>query len=75
MIFTAKQLQAKCQEQMVEIYMTYVDLTKAFGKVSRDGLWKIMAKFGCPPRYIAMVRQFRDGMQARMMESSLNHFR
>ena len=26
----------------------------------------IMAKFGCPPRYIAMVRQFHDGMQARV---------
>ena len=25
-----------------------------------------MAKFGCPPRYIAMVRQFHDGMQARV---------
>ena len=34
--------------------------------VSRDGLWKIMAKFGCPPRYIAMVREFHDGMQARV---------
>ena len=28
----------------------------------------------CPPRYIAMVREFHDGMQARvkMMGSSLN---
>ena len=25
-----------------------------------------MAKIGCPPRYIAMVRQFHDGMQARV---------
>ena len=25
-----------------------------------------MAKFGCPPRYIAMERQFHDGMQARV---------
>ena len=25
-----------------------------------------MAKFGCPPRFIAMVRQFYDGMQARV---------
>ena len=25
-----------------------------------------MAKFGCPPRYIAMVRQFHDGMQAHV---------
>ena len=66
MIFTARQLQEKCQEQNVDIYMTFVDLTKAFDTVSRDGLWKIMAKFGCPPRFIAMVRQFHDGMQARV---------
>ena len=66
MIFTARQLQEKCQEQNVDLYMTFVDLTKAFDTVSRDGLWKIMAKFGCPPRYIPMVRQFHDGMQARV---------
>ena len=46
--------------------MTFVDLTKAFDTVSRDGLWKIMAKFGLPPRYIARVRQLLDGMQARV---------
>ena len=66
MIFTARQLQEKCQEQNVDLYMTFIDLTKAFDTVSRDGLWKIMAKFGCPPRYIAMVRQFHDGTQARI---------
>ena len=37
--------------------------------VSRDGLWKIMAKFGCPPRFIAMVRQFHDGMQVRVQNN------
>ena len=46
--------------------MTFVDLTKAFDTVGRDGLWKIMAKFGCPPRFIAMVRQFHDGMLSRV---------
>ena len=65
-IFTARQLQDKCQRQNVDLYMTFVDLTKAFDTVSRDGLWKIMAKFGCPPRCIAIVRQFHDGMQARV---------
>ena len=25
-----------------------------------------MAKFGCPPRFIVMVRQVHDGMQARV---------
>ena len=46
--------------------MTFVDFTKAFETVSRDGLWKIIAKFGCPPRFIAMARQFQDDMHARV---------
>ncbi|MCG8114190.1 MAG: hypothetical protein JAY89_02300 [Candidatus Thiodiazotropha taylori] len=66
MIFTARQLQEKCQEQNMDLYMTFVDLTKAFDTVSREGLWKIMAKFGCPTKFIAMVRQFHDGMLARV---------
>ena len=66
MIFTARQLQEKCQEQNVDLYMTFVDLTKAFDTVSREGLWEIMAKFGCPPKFIVMVRQFHDGMLARV---------
>ena len=65
MTFTARQLQEKCQEQNVDLYITFVDLTKAFDTVSRDGLWKIMTKLRCAPRYIAMARQFHDGMQAR----------
>ena len=27
-----------------------------------------MTKFGCPPRYIATMRQFHDGMQARVQD-------
>ena len=49
--------------------MTFVDLTKAFETVSREGLWKIMAKFGCPAKFIAMVRQFHDGMLARVQNN------
>ena len=40
--------------------------TKAFDTVSREGLWKVMAKFGCPAKFKAMVRQFHDGMLARV---------
>ena len=34
MIFTARQLQEKCQEQNMDLYMTFVDLTKAFDSQS-----------------------------------------
>ena len=66
MILAARQLQEKCQKQNMDLYMTFVDLTKAFDTVSREGLWKIMAKFGCPTKFIAMVMQFHDGMLARV---------
>ena len=39
-IFTTRQLQEKRQEQNMDFYMTFVDLTKAFDTVSRVGLWK-----------------------------------
>ena len=45
--------------------MTFVHLTKVFDTVSREGLWKIMAKFGCPAKFIATVWQIHDGMLAR----------
>ena len=66
MTFKARQLQEKYQEQNVDLYMNFVDFTKAFDTVSREGLWKIMAKFGCPAKFIAMVRQFHDAMLARV---------
>lgn len=66
MIFAARQLQEKCQEQYKDLYTTFVDLTKAFDTVSREGLWKIMRKFGCPDKFISMIRQFHDGMLARV---------
>ena len=62
MIFPARQLQEKCQEQNVDLYITFVDLTKAFDTVSHEGLWKVMAKFGCPAKLISIVRPSHNGM-------------
>ena len=50
----------------MDVYITFVDLTKAFDTVSREGLWKIMAKFGCPTKFIAMERH---GMLARVQNN------
>ena len=54
----------------MDLYMTFVDHTKAFDTVSRKGLWKTMAKFGCPAKFITMVGQFHDGMLARVQNDS-----
>ena len=62
-------LREKCQEQNSDLFSTYVDLTKAFDTVSREGMWKIMAKYGCPRKFISMVQQFHAGMQAQVQDN------
>nr|VZI28950.1 unnamed protein product [Spirometra erinaceieuropaei] len=69
MIFAARQLQEKCQEMRTHLYSTFVDLTKAFDTVNREGLWKIMQKFGCPERFTQMVHQLHDGIMARVTDN------
>ncbi|XP_076044825.1 uncharacterized protein LOC143027424 [Oratosquilla oratoria] len=58
-----------CQEQNVGLYITFVDLTEEFDTVHLEGLWKIMAKFGFPAKFISMVQQFNNG---KMTESTPN---
>ena len=62
MIFAVRQLQEKCVEQHQDLYMLFIDLIKAFDTVSRPGLRSILAKLGCPPNFIRMVRSFYDMM-------------
>ncbi|BHF59450.1 hypothetical protein SprV_0100240700 [Sparganum proliferum] len=69
MIFAARQLPEKCQEMRTHLYSTFVDLTKAFDTVNREGLWKIMQKFGCPERFIQMVCRLYDGMMAGVTDN------
>ena len=38
--------------------------TKAYDSVDRSLLWDVLARFGVPPRMLAVIRQCHDGMQA-----------
>ena len=69
MICAARQLQEKHQEQNINLCSSYNDWTKAFDIISQDGLWKIMAKNGCPEKFFLMVCQFQDGMQAHVQDN------
>ena len=67
MLFAARQVQEKCTEQNLDLYMVFVDLTKAFDSVSREGLRKLLLKIGCPPRVVKIIRSFHD-MIARVSD-------
>ncbi|BHF64454.1 hypothetical protein SprV_0200745900 [Sparganum proliferum] len=58
MSFVARQLQEKCQEMRTHLYSTFVDLTKTFNTVNREGLRKFMRKFGCLEQLTETVQAF-----------------
>ncbi|XP_047740100.1 uncharacterized protein LOC125179048 [Hyalella azteca] len=60
--FSLRQLQEKCNEQQMPLHVAFIDLTKVFDLVSRDGLFHLLQKIGCPPRLLAVVKSFHENM-------------
>ena len=62
-IFSLRQLQEKCIEQQRSLYITFVDLTKAFDTTGRDGLWKLLlnlvALFAWPTSSISFMKAWK----------------
>ena len=42
------------------LYTAFVDLTKVFDLVNRDGLFKFLPKIGCPPKLQSMIESFHS---------------
>ena len=66
MIFVLRQIQEKCREQNIGLYAAFLDLTKAFDTVSCDGMWKILARLGCPPKFLTILCQLQEGQQGQV---------
>ena len=62
MIFAMLQIQEKCHEQNQDLYMVFIELTRAFDSANRTGLSKLLAKVGCPDSFVD------DGMMARVQD-------
>jgi len=68
MIFAVCQLKEKCREQYKDLYLVFMDLTKAFVLVSRTGLWKLLARGGFPEKLVNIIRSFHDGMMTHVVD-------
>ena len=66
MIFCLRQVQEKCIEQNMPLYVVFVDFSKAFDTVSRNGLWLVLRKFGCTERFVKIIEALHTGMQANV---------
>ena len=65
MMFVVRRLQELARKKDTPLYLCFINLTKAYDSVDRTLLWDVLARFGVPPRMLAVIRQFhRNGMQA-----------
>jgi hypothetical protein len=68
MVFSLRQIQEKCIEQNMELYVVFIDFTKAFDTVPREALWSVLKKFGCTDKVVNLMRALHDGMQAKVVQ-------
>ena len=66
MIFELRQIRQKCREQNMGLFVAFIDLTMAFDTVSRDGLWKILSRLGCPPKFLTIIRQLHEHQRGQV---------
>jgi len=58
----------KVPQTTQDLYMTFIDLTKAFDSVHREGHWRILKNIGCPDKFVSIVRSFHDGMMGCVLD-------
>ena len=63
MISSQRQLQEKCREQRLPLYITFINLTKAFDLVSRSSLFKLLQRISCPPNLLKIIRSLLEEIQ------------
>ena len=53
------------------LYIAFIDLTKAFDLLSRDGLFAIMSKIGCSPSLFNTVKSLHTNTKATVQHDGI----
>ena len=55
-IFTVRQIMEKTIEKDKVVYMAFVDLEKAYDKVNREKLWRVLEEYGVEGRLLLAIQ-------------------
>ena len=57
----------------ISLYVCFIDLQKAYDSVDPELLWVVLAHFGVPENVLTVIRQFHEGMRARVRTGDSEH--
>jgi hypothetical protein len=61
-IFLIRHLMKRCREQNKELHMVFIDLEKAYDKVSRNIMWWALQKHKVSTKYITLIKDMYDNI-------------
>ena len=73
MLFAVRRFQELMGETNIPLYMCFIDLQKAYDTVDRELLWEVLTRFGVPAKMLAVIRQFHEGLRARVRTDDGEH--
>lgn len=54
------------KKKCTTVFACLVDLTKTYDSVDRELPLNVLRRFGVPPKMLAVIRHFYEGMRARV---------
>jgi hypothetical protein len=61
-IFLIRQLMERCREQKKDLHMVFIDLEKAYDKVTKNVVWWILQKHNVLAKYITLIKDMYDNV-------------
>lgn len=57
----------KLYKHRSKVFLTFVDVRKAYNSIPREAMWKALTKLGIPEALIKIVKSFHEGMSAQII--------
>ena len=61
-IFLVRQLMERYKEQKKDLHMVFIDLEKAYDKITRHVMWWALEKHKAPGKYIIIIKDMYDNV-------------
>ena len=72
-VYTVKLAMKKRREHGLETWILFIDLVKAFDRVPRELLWKILLKFGVPTKLVQLLKSLHANVNITFTVNHVTH--